>query len=159
MENNWTKSFELSGKEKEEALKKCYAVLEGWKIKMPNVEPIVLDFGLSVFRRTGLIEFWIANEEKEGYCGKFLFLFDEQTCPAHHHDFKHETFFIVKGKVLMKTVEKEFLMKEGDAFAMNQGVVHSFTGEGNSLVLEASKPCISGDSIFKNKRIGENGKI
>ncbi len=159
MENDWTKSFELSGKEKEDTLKKCYAALEEWKIKMPNVEPIVLDFGLSDFCGTGLIEFWIANEEKEGYCGKFLFLFDGQTCPAHHHNFKHETFFIVKGKVSMKTEEKEFLMEEGDTFVMNQGVVHSFTGEGDSLILEASKPCILGDSIFENEKIGKDGKI
>ena len=159
MENKWTKSFELSGKEKKEALKKCCAVLEEWKIKMPSVEPIVLDFGLNDFCRTGLIEFWMANEEKEGYCGKFLFLFDEQTCPYHHHNFKHETFFIVKGKVLIKIAEKEFLMEEGDTFVMNRGVVHSFTGEGNSLILEASKPCIPGDNIFKNKKIGKDGII
>ena len=37
------------------------------------------------FDRVGLIEFWIANEKEAGYCGKYLFAFDGQQCPAHSH--------------------------------------------------------------------------
>jgi len=154
MDCDWTDNFELQGKQKEETLKRCYKRLEEWGLKMPKVKPIVLDFGLKDFYRTGLIEFWVANEEKEGYCGKFLFLFANQTCPAHHHNFKHETFFILKGKVLMKTDGKKFLMEEGDTFRMKQAVEHSFTGRNDSLILEVSKPCQPGDSIFKDKGIG-----
>jgi len=43
---------------------------------MPSVfPPLILDFGLGNFFKTGHIEYWIANEEKESYCGKFIFMF------------------------------------------------------------------------------------
>jgi hypothetical protein len=44
---------------------------------------------------------------------------------------------------------------------MKQGTGHSFTGRGKNgaLLLEASKPCRQGDSIFKDKRIGKNGIV
>ena len=63
---------------------------------------LVLDFGIGEFEKIGEIEWWVANFNDEGYCGKFLFLFDGQTCPYHHHKMKHETFFVVKGGVRMK---------------------------------------------------------
>ena len=47
-----------------------------WGLKMPSVEPLVLDFGLAEYEDTGLIECWIANEIEAGYCGKYLFVFD-----------------------------------------------------------------------------------
>ncbi len=65
---------------------------------MPPGEPLVLDFGLGRFDEIGEIEFWVANEETHGYCGKFLFVADGQTCPYHRHDRKHETFFVLKGQ-------------------------------------------------------------
>ena len=154
MGNKWTKTFELSGKERKEALEKCCAVLRKWQIKMPKVKPLVLNFGLGDFYKNGLIEFWIANEKKEGYCGKFLFVFNHQTCPFHHHNFKHETFFVLKGKVEMNIDGKKSMMNAGDIKVMPQGNKHSFTGKGSTLLLEVSKPCISGDSIFRNKKIG-----
>ena len=148
------KIFELSGKERKEALKKCYAILKDWKIKMPKVKPLVLDFGLGDFYKNGLIEFWIANEKKESYCGKFLFVFNHQTCPFHHHNFKHETFFVLKGKVEMNIDGKKLLMNAGEIKVMSQKTKHSFTGKGSALLLEVSKPCILEDSIFRNKKIG-----
>ena len=33
-----------------------------WGVALPTVVPLVLDFGLGDFARTGLIEYWIANE-------------------------------------------------------------------------------------------------
>jgi N-acetylneuraminate synthase len=126
---------------------------------MPEVEPLVLDFGLKNFYKEGLIECWVANEEKEGYCGKFLFVFDGQRCPSHHHRIKHETFFVVKGSVKMELNNKERLMKKRDIQVMPTRVNHSFIGQGNALLLEVSKPCILKDNIFKNKSIGENGII
>ena len=124
---------------------------------MPPVEPQVLDFNLGKFYQTGLIEFWIANEAKQGYCGKFLFVFDKQTCPYHHHKLKHETFFILKGKVRMKVGKKELIKSQGGVLVMSPGKNHSFTGAGNALLLEVSKSCTPDDNIFKDKQIGEDG--
>lgn len=126
---------------------------------MPDVEPLPLHFGLNNFMVTGETEFWIANEEKNGYCGKFLFVFDNQACPYHRHNIKHETFFIVKGSVRMRTSDGERVMNEGDSLAMPPGIGHSFTGIGNALILEVSMPSILQDNFFEDKNIGDNGVI
>ncbi len=130
-------------------------IISGWGLKMPKKVELAFDFGLGDFYRTGEVEFWMANEISEGYCGKFLFLFPGQTCPKHHHRKKHETFFILKGRVSMEANGKRFEMAEGDCWAMAQGVDHTFTAiENPALIIEVSRPCEPGDSIFEDKKIG-----
>lgn len=133
-----------------------------WQLVMPDVEPLILHFGLNDFGQTGLIEYWIANEIKANYCGKVLFVFDGQACPMHHHHDKHETFFVVQGKVQMICDGQERIMSSGDILVMdvNQNK-HSFTGVGNALLLEISKPCILSDNYFQDTRIpiGGNHRI
>ena len=153
------KDIQVWGEQREAILLKFKKVLNKWGLTMPKVDSLVLDFGLDNFYKEGLIEYWIANEEKEGYCGKFLFVFDRQTCPFHHHNIKHETFFVVRGSVTMWTDNKSHVMKAGDIQIMPPGVIHSFTGRDNALLLEVSKPCVLNDSIFANKAIGNNGII
>jgi len=152
-------SVELSGSAREEALARCRAQIAAWGLVMPDVVPLVLDFGLDDFDRQGLIEFWIANEVEQGYCGKFLFVFDGQTCPAHRHLKKHETFFVVKGRVRMTLDATERVLNEGDIVPMPPGVQHSFTGLGPALLLEASTPCLLGDNVFADESIGRKGVI
>ena len=153
------KQAQVYGAARKKALAAFKAQIGKWGIKMPKVEPQVLDFGLGDFYKIGLTEYWVANETAEGYCGKFLFVFDGQTCPYHHHDFKHETFFILKGAVTMKVDGKRITRAEGGFLPMAQGTDHSFTGKGPALVLEFSKPCKANDNIFENKRIGDNGVL
>jgi mannose-6-phosphate isomerase-like protein (cupin superfamily) len=150
---------ELQGPEREEALAAIQQQLTAWGLTMPPVTPLPLHFGLNRFREIGETEFWIANDPALGYCGKFLFVFDGQTCPFHHHRVKHETFFIVKGALRMKTDGGERLMREGDLLAMLPGVGHSFTGVGPALVLEVSMPSTEGDNFFEDRAIGDNGVI
>lgn len=152
-------SVELQGTEREEALSAVEQQIADWGLKMPPVTPLPLHFGLHRFAETGETEFWVANEEQLGYCGKFLFVFDGQTCPYHSHRVKHETFFIVKGSVRMKVGEDERIMREGDLLAMPPGMGHSFTGIGPALILEVSMPSQLQDNFFANKQIGENGVI
>ena len=152
-------NIQLWGTQREQALAACRDVITGWGLVMPEVEPFVLDFGLGQFDQTGEIEFWVANEMDEGYCGKFLFVFDGQTCPYHHHTVKHETFFVLKGAVKMVVDGEEIIQRQGDLLAMPPGSNHSFTGEGPALLLEVSKPCVVGDNFFENKAVGENGVI
>ena len=150
---------ELSGPERGEALEQIRAQMREWGLTMPEVEPLPLDFGLGRFREIGETEFWIANETEVGYCGKFLFLFDGQTCPHHRHEMKHETFFIVKGTIRMKVGDEERLMEPGDVLAMPPGAAHSFTGVGAALVLEVSLPSIRGDNFFDDPAIGDGGVL
>jgi len=151
------KNYQLWGKERDNALTRFKKVIGNWGLSMPPVEPQVLDFGLGKFTETGLVEYWVANEDREGYCGKFLFVFDKQTCPYHHHDFKHETFFVLKGKVKMKVGAEEITKSQGEILVMPPELDHSFTGVGDALLLEVSKPCQPNDNIFENKKIGEKG--
>lgn len=150
---------ELKGDEREAALEMAAEQIAEWGLTMPDVEPLPLHFGLDRFMEIGETEYWIANETESGYCGKFLFVFDGQTCPRHHHAQKHETFFVVKGSIRMTAGDEGRVMREGDLLAMPPGVGHSFTGLGSALVLEISMPSILQDNFFADRRIGENGVI
>src|ERR1035437_6385439 len=131
----------MSGPPRAAALAAFHEQIRAWAVALPPVEPLVLDFGLGMFAKTGLIEYWIANEAKAGYCGKYLFVFDGQTCPCHRHASKHETFFIVKGCIHMTCGDRTFEMVEGDVLPVPPGDGHSFTGIGPALLLELSTPC------------------
>ncbi|OPZ83416.1 MAG: Cupin domain protein [bacterium ADurb.Bin429] len=72
---------------------------------------------------------------------------------------KHETFFVVKGAIRMTLDDREFVMNEGDLFAMPPGMGHSFTGLGPALLLEVSMPSILRDNFFADTHIGEDGVI
>lgn len=152
-------SVEVQGSARDEAISAIQKQLAEWGITMPPVTPLPLHFGLDQFKEIGETEFWVANEAERGYCGEFLFVFDGQTCPYHHHRMKHETFFIVKGTLRMKVGEEECIMHEGDLLAMPPGVGHSFTGVGPALILEVSMPSILQDNFFADKRIGKDGVI
>ena len=148
---------ELAGPQRRQALTRCRRQVAEWGLVMPEVRPLVLDFGVGEFDRIGEIEFWIANLPEAGYCGKFLFVFDGQTCPYHHHKVKHETFFVLKGAVRMKVNNKTRVMQEGDRLVMPPGMKHSFQGVGPALLLEVSLPSVRGDNFFRDKRVGKNG--
>jgi len=120
-----------------------------WQLVMPDCEPLAMDFGSNDFDSYGLIEYWAANECEAGYCGKFMFIFDGQTCPLHSHANKHETFYIVRGQVKAVVNNKEQLLNPGDVLAIPTGQVHSFSGVGNALILELSMPCLPEDNFFK----------
>ena len=147
----------LKGKKAEEALATAHDQMNKWSIVMPDVEPLVLDFGLGNFQKIGEIEFWIANENKAGYCGKFLFVFKDQTCPKHMHKDKLETFYIVKGRVMMNYDGEEREMSAGDVLRVDTGKYHSFSGIEPSLLLEISKPSIITDNYFENTHIPIGG--
>ena len=161
------------------ALARCRSALAEWGLTMPPGSPLVLDFGLCRFAEIGEIEFWVANEEAYGYCGKFLFVDEGQTCPLHHHRQKHETFFVVKGSVRMvlssaegagqgtspaamghDTGEHELVLHEGEVLAMAPGRRHAFSGLGGpALLLEVSMPSIRQDNFFAQRTIGDAGVI
>lgn len=150
---------ELDGPAREDALRRCRDQLADWNIPVPEDFILVLNFGLDEFARTGLTEFWIANETEAGYCSKFLFLFDGQWCPQHEHRMKHETFYIMRGQVRMVADGRETLMNPGDRLVVPPGVKHTFGGVGPALILEVSQPSVRGDNFFADKRIGNHGVL
>jgi mannose-6-phosphate isomerase-like protein (cupin superfamily) len=147
----------LTGREREKALKAFHAQIRAWDVALPRVEPLIWHFGLNDFYHTGLIEYWIANEAGAGYCGKYLFVFDGQTCPSHCHRRKHETFFVVKGRVRMTLDGVLREMGEGAVLPVPPGKRHCFTGLGPALLLELSMPCEVDDNYFDDTRIPIGG--
>ena len=153
---DYTAKIEVEKGERKRYIAKADKVIGGWGIKMPDVyPPLLLDFGKGDFSKTGHIEYWIANDEKNGYCGKFIFMFKGQTCPAHSHRKKHETFMVVKGAITMRINGKKIIkMKEGQVLKMPQRNLHTFTAERDSLILEVSQPSIKKDNFFADRKIG-----
>lgn len=147
----------VTGEAREEALRDFHTQLKTWELVMPPHEPLVSDFGLKDFYRTGLIEYWVANEIEAGYCGKFLFVFDGQTCPMHWHKTKHETFFIVRGTVEMCFDGEVRDLHPGACLPVPAGKPHRFTGKGPALLLEVSKPCRVEDNYFEDTAIPIGG--
>lgn len=152
-------NIEVHGEAREKTLADIQTQMRNWNLTLPAVTPLPLHFGLNKFHETGETEFWVANETAHGYCGKFLFVFDGQTCPYHHHRVKHETFFVMKGTLKMKVGQEARWMREGDLLVMPPGVGHSFTGVGPALILEISMPSVPGDSFFEETNIGKVGVI
>jgi D-lyxose ketol-isomerase len=151
-------AISLTGPAAEAALAAFRRQAETWQLALPPVEPLVLDFGLGDFQHTGLIEYWIANEAEAGYCAKYLFVFDGQTCPAHRHGKKHETFFLVRGEVIMCYDGVERHMRPGDVQSVEPWKYHRFTGLGGpALLLEVSMPCSVDDNLFENPAIPIGG--
>lgn len=150
--------FQVTGEARQAALARSAEVIAAWGLVMPTAyDPLVLDFGLGRFSEIGETEFWVVNEEANGYCGKFLFVDDGQTCPYHEHNRKHETFLVLKGRVRMVVDGEPRIMNEGDTLVMAPGKRHAFTGVGPALILEVSMPSMRGDNFFEDKGIGEGG--
>jgi N-acetylneuraminate synthase len=126
---------------------------------MPAVEPLVMDFGLGQFSAIGEIEFWIANEDKAGYCGKYLYMNEGQTCPKHMHKEKLETFFIVKGRIRMQYDAESLILSAGDTLRVETGKYHEFTASRPTLILEVSKPSVIADNYFENPKIPIGGNF
>ncbi|MBS3132454.1 cupin domain-containing protein [Candidatus Woesearchaeota archaeon] len=80
-------------------------------------------------------EVWIVNRD---YCGKILVLNKGYRCSMHHHKLKDETFYILKGKVLLEIGMKKHVMNPGDSMLIKPGQKHRFTGLEDSEIVEFS---------------------
>ncbi len=80
-------------------------------------------------------EEWIANYD---YRGKKLVLNKGFRCSMHHHKNKDETFYILKGKVLMEANNEKRIMLPGDSLRIMPGMKHRFTGLEDSEIMEFS---------------------
>ncbi len=160
MPTDWTQAYELTGPARAQALAEAGRVIAGWGLVMPTGEPLVLHFGLDDFARIGEVEYWIVNDTANAYCGKFLFLFDGQRCPLHHHLVKDETFYIVKGSIDLEVDGESTVLRAGDVLKLAPGRRHTFAAVGGpALVLEVSLPSVAGDNLFADRRIGRDGVL
>src|ERR1041384_3979360 len=88
------------------------------------------------------------------YCGKILHVDKGKRCSFHYHKLKDETFYILKGVILLEfgetdnidniqTIQLEF----NQSFYINPGLRHRFTAREDSDILEISTEHFDDDSI------------
>ena len=80
-------------------------------------------------------EIWITNR---GYCGKKLILNKGFRCSMHFQKNKDETFYILKGKVLIESDNKQEVMLPGHSILITPNTKHRFTGLEDSEIIEFS---------------------
>ena len=97
-------------------------------------------------------EHWIVNKE---YCGKKLLLKKGYRCSTHYHKKKDETFYVIKGRVLMELGLKRWVMNVFDSVHIPIGAKHRFTGLDDSEIIEFSTHHEEQDS----HRVSESEKI
>ena len=75
-------------------------------------------------------ELWRANNEEEGYCGKLLYIKKGHSSSMHYHANKHETFYILKGKLELELIDTQstqrtsIILEEGDTYVLERFLPH-----------------------------------
>jgi mannose-6-phosphate isomerase-like protein (cupin superfamily) len=75
-------------------------------------------------------EIWLANNEKENYCGKILYIEEGKSTSMHFHSKKHESFYILEGTLCIHIVDTNttkitpHYIKQGERFVMDRFVPH-----------------------------------
>ena len=84
-------------------------------------------------------EIWMANNEKENYCGKILYIKFGHSTSMHLHKNKHETFYILEGSLdieIICTVTTEKYTKtvnEGEVFVLDRLIPHRLIPSGGDV--------------------------
>tara|TARA_R100001129_G_scaffold41982_1_gene28862 strand:- start:1577 stop:1927 length:351 start_codon:yes stop_codon:yes gene_type:complete len=96
-------------------------------------------------------EKWIVNSSK--YCGKLLFFNKGKKCSWHYHKIKDETFYLQKGKLLVKysdeddlETSKKTILMQGDKFHVYKGLRHQMLALEDSELFEFSTQHFEDDS-------------
>ena len=88
-------------------------------------------------------ELWIVNNDK--YCGKLLYVDKGAQSSYHYHQDKTETFYCLKGYILLTTKDKEFMLIE--PYTLSPNTPHSFYGITDAVILEISTPHSDDDVV------------
>ena len=98
-------------------------------------------------------EIWLANNEKEDYCGKLLHMIKGKKCSWHYHTLKDETFYLQDGKILLKYSDdddikkaKEIVLNRGDKFHIYRGLRHQMYALEDTDLFEFSTQHFEHDS-------------
>jgi len=96
-------------------------------------------------------EEWIINNDM--YCGKLLNLQRGMRCSVHYHLKKHETFYLLSGKILMEMGDNlmRSVLNIGDSQVIEPGQKHRFTGLEDSRIIEFSTHHEDNDSYRDTK--------
>lgn len=90
-------------------------------------------------------ELWMANNEKEDYCGKILTIAKGHKSSMHFHIDKHETFYLSKGKLAIHLHdfengkhEETIILNEGEGYELNRVTAHQLEALENVELIEIS---------------------
>ena len=89
-------------------------------------------------------ELWLANNEREEYCGKILHIDAGNKFSMHFHADKHETFYILSGACLLTTIDTETAaqsiieLHEGDSYEIDRFVPHQVATVIDCDIIETS---------------------
>jgi len=89
-------------------------------------------------------EEWIVNNDL--YCGKILNLKKGFRGSTHFHKNKHETFYLLDGKVLLELEDSKTIMNEGTSLTIEPGLKHRFTPLEDSRIIEFSTHHMDSDT-------------
>jgi mannose-6-phosphate isomerase-like protein (cupin superfamily) len=86
-------------------------------------------------------EKWI--EVNENYVVKELYMKEGNCCSLQYHEKKHESFYVIKGKLKFeigpdKDSLEEMILEEGGYYTIEPFVVHRMSAVVDSLYLESS---------------------
>lgn len=114
-----------------------------------GIEPIKQVFP-QVHKKGWGEEIWIANHEK--YCGKLLRFKKGAEFSMHYHMLKHETFYVLKGKLelrcfdLQDATQHEGYINVGDVIVIPAGNPHKLIALEESEIIEISTQHFESDS-------------
>lgn len=94
-------------------------------------------------------ELWLANNEKEDYCGKILFIKNGHSTSMHYHVHKHETFHVLEGVLrvdMLRDINRpsshpfSMTAKKGESMEMEREQAHKLMAtDGDVTLIEISK--------------------
>jgi mannose-6-phosphate isomerase-like protein (cupin superfamily) len=85
-------------------------------------------------------ETWLANNEKEDYCGKILHINAGCSSSMHYHMDKHETFYVREGQLQVILIDTEqgreshHMVLENCTFEIERGQPHQLIAYGGNDV-------------------------
>jgi mannose-6-phosphate isomerase len=102
-------------------------------------------------------------EKNESYVVKRLIMNEDHCCSLQYHEQKHETVYLLEGKLLIThgfTVDqlRETVMLPGDFFVVPPKMIHRMKAVVDSVYLEASTPQLN-DVIRLQDNYGRANEI
>ena len=74
------------------------------------------------------------------YCGKLLHLNAGAVSSTHSHRYKHETFYVLRGRVRILVGGNGYILWEGQSVGVPPKTLHRFQGLEDSVIIEFSTP-------------------
>ena len=79
-------------------------------------------------------------EVNDNYVVKKLFMKKDCRCSLQYHEKKHETVYVLSGKVKLVLNDSFEILEEGDHYVIPPNTIHRMEGVEDSWYLEASTP-------------------